>query len=112
MAEEPSLEGLTPEAGDAADLARVVDMAFEYRGDVSVDRKDGSTIVGYLYNRNAEGKEPFVELIEAATEARLHVPYDAIRTIRFTGKDTAAGKSYDAWTRRRDVQSRASRARG
>jgi hypothetical protein len=33
----------------------------------------------------------------------LTIPYKAIRTIRFTGRDTAAGNSYAAWLRAKEA---------
>jgi hypothetical protein len=102
--DEPSLEGWEPEVGDGLTLARVIDLAFDYRGDVTVVRTDGSELVGYLFNRDAEAPQPFVQLFERAGGDRpWTVPYGAIRTIRFTGKDTAAGNSYAAWRERRDA---------
>jgi hypothetical protein len=32
------------------------------------------------------------------------VPYADVRTIHFTGKDTAAGKSYAAWLARKQAE--------
>ena len=32
------------------------------------------------------------------------IRYSEIRTIRFTGKDTAAGKSYAAWLKRKEAE--------
>ena len=112
MADEGSLQGWEPELGGDVTLARVVDLAFEYRGDVSLDAVDGKTIVGYLFNRNAAGATPFAEVMETDTGARLRLPYGQIRNIRFTGRDTAAGQSWEAWQRRRDASSKTARDRG
>ncbi|HMH49054.1 MAG TPA: hypothetical protein VK548_02395, partial [Candidatus Acidoferrum sp.] len=74
---------------------------FDYRGDVTVVRQDGAEIVGYLFNRNAEVSRRFVQMFDRAGDGPLTIPYGEIRSIRFTGKDTAAGKSYEAWLRRK-----------
>ena len=50
---------------------------------------------------------PRLEIIETATGESLSIPYDAVGRVRFTGKDMAAGKSHEAWKRRRDAQARA-----
>jgi hypothetical protein len=97
--EEQDLEGWVP--GADVPLHEVVDRAFDYRGNVTVDMKDGSELVGYLFNRNADTREPFVQLYDAAGEGPLTIRYADIRTIRFTGKDTAAGNSYAAWLERK-----------
>lgn len=111
MPGEESLEGWVPEIGDETSLAQVVDLAFEYRGDVTVDLVDGTAILGYLFNRNAAGATPFAEVIESKTEARLRLPYSQIKNIRFTGRDTAAGQSWEAWQKRRDANKKATEAR-
>jgi hypothetical protein len=90
-----------PDPKDAAELAEIIDMAFDYRGDVTVVLADGSERVGYLANRHREAARPFVQLLEATATGPISVEYAHIRTIRFTGKDTAAGRSYAAWRERR-----------
>ena len=99
MIDEQSLEGWVPGPDDS--LTEVIERAFDYRGNVTVERRDGGELVGYLFNRNAEAREPFVQMIDAAGEGPITIPYAAIRTIRFTGKDTAAGNSYAAWLERK-----------
>jgi hypothetical protein len=100
---EASLEGWTPEVGDAASLAEVIERAFDYRGDVTIVRRDGSEVVGYLFNRDAAVARPFVQVFEQQGGPPLTVPYADIRTVRFTGRDTAAGNSYAAWLRSREA---------
>ena len=100
-AEETSLEGWQPRVGDDVSLADVVERAFDYRGDVTVVRADGSELVGYLFNRDADAAEPFVQVFAQGGDGPHRIRYSDIRTIRFTGKDTAAGSSYAAWLRRR-----------
>jgi hypothetical protein len=95
------LEGWEPVVGVEVSLEEVVDRAFDYRGDVTIVRLDGSELTGYLFNRNAEVVRRFVQMFDRAGEGPLTIPYAEIRTIRFTGKDTAAGKSYEAWLRRK-----------
>lgn len=96
-----SLEGWEPEAAGPDDVARVVELAFDYRGDVTVVGRDGSEWFGYLFNRSAAAPDPFVELLDPAGDAPVRIRYGDIRTIRFTGKDPAAGKSYAAWLERK-----------
>jgi hypothetical protein len=98
---DTSLEGWEPVAGGALSLEDVIERAFDYRGDVTVIRHDGSQTVGYLFNRDAEAPEPFVQMFDRAGNGPFTIPYAKIAMIRFTGKDTAAGKSYEAWVRRK-----------
>ena len=99
--EDTSLEGWAPEIPDAAALAEVVDRAFDYRGDVTLVLADGGQVDGYLFNRNRDVAEPFVQMFARDGGEPATIPYARIRSIRFTGRDTAAGSSYAAWLRLR-----------
>ena len=101
MTEEQSLQGLVPPAD--ADLVGVIEQAFDYRGDVTVVRSSGEEVVGYLFNRNRDVTEPFVQVFPSTGADAVTIPFADIRTIRFTGKDTAAGTSYAAWVRRKEA---------
>jgi len=103
MEPDASVEGWSPEVGDGVTLAEVIERAFDYRGDVTIVRRDGSEIVGYLFNRDAEVPRPFVQVYAQQGGDPLTVPYADIRTVRFTGRDTAAGNSYAAWLRSREA---------
>ena len=100
---DAGLEGWSPEVGDAATLAEVIEQAFDYRGDVTLVRENGSELVGYVFNRNAEAATPFVQVFATDGDDPVTIPYADIRSIRFTGRDTAAGTSYAAWLRRREA---------
>jgi hypothetical protein len=114
MAEEVSLQGWEPSIGDELPLSKVVELAFAYRGDVSLDLVDGSTIEGYLFNyssgRAAESDGLTAEVIRTDTGQRLRLRYDEIGAIRFTGRDMAAGQSLEAWQRRRSTNAEATEA--
>jgi hypothetical protein len=101
--EDKSLEGWSPEIADAETLAAVVEHAFDYRGDVTLDLDDGRRIDGYLFNRNRDVAEPFVQVYARGAATPSTIPYTRIRAVRFTGKDTAAGNSYAAWLRLRQA---------
>jgi hypothetical protein len=102
VTDETTLEGWAPEADDVS-LAAIIDKAFDYRGNVTVVRVDGSEAVGYLFNRNSDAHEPFVQLFDLDGDGPFTIPYREIRTIRFTGRDTAAGNSYAAWLRAKEA---------
>ncbi len=84
-----------------SDLPNQIEKAFDYRGDVTLDLKDGTNVVGYLFNRVAKGDarcpEPFVELYLTGKPEPALVKTSAIAAIRLTGEDTAAGKSWEEW---------------
>ena len=107
MAEPPgearSLEGWSPRVPGEVTLAEAIELAFDYRGDVTLGLADGTDVVGYLFNRDADGPEPIAQLYVAGQAAPHTVPYAAVRAVRFSGRDTAAGNSYAAWLRRREA---------
>lgn len=84
-----------------SDISALVDKAFDYRGDVTLDLKDGRQIVGYMSNRYPTGTPsdatPRVEMMVDGQNDKLIVPYADIADIRFTGEDAAAGKSWEEW---------------
>ncbi len=97
-----TLEGWVPEIGDSLTLAEVVDFAFDYRGNTTVVRTDGSEIAGYIFNRNALVPQPFIQMFDEKGSGPITIPYAEIVNIKFTGKDTAAGNSWKAWVERRE----------
>jgi hypothetical protein len=114
MADEGSLQGWEPIIGEELPLSKVVELAFAYRGDVSLDLVDGRTIEGYLFNyssgRAAETNRLAAEVIRTDTGRRLRLRYDEVRAIRFTGRDMATGQSLEAWQRRRSANAEAAEA--
>jgi hypothetical protein len=98
--DEKSLEGWAPALGEETKLEKVVDLAFDYRGDVTVTLDSGRALVGYVYNRDGEVPDPYLQMFDPAGDSHT-VRYAEIRTVEFTGKDTASGKSYEAWLRRK-----------
>jgi len=110
VTDEITLEGWAPEVGGDLSLASIIDRAFDYRGNVTVVKVDGAELVGFLFNRNADAPEPFVQMFDLDGAGPLTILYHAIRTIRFTGRDTAAGNSYAAWLRAKEAAKAASHA--
>jgi hypothetical protein len=110
MTDGATLEGWVPEIGPGLSLADVVDKAFDYRGNVTVVQTDGSETEGYLFNRNADAPVPFVQMFDLSGGGPHTISYREIRTIRFTGRDTAAGNSYAAWLRAKEAAKAADRA--
>ena len=83
-----------------------IDKAFDYRGDVTL-QVAGETVEGYIFNRDAAARPPRIELfVKGSDEPRL-IPYADIESITFTGRDTADGKSWDAWVSKKAEQRQA-----
>ena len=81
-----------------AELLEAIEKAFDYRGDVTVVTKDGRRIEGYVFDRRPG---EFVRLLpKDGGGSKVTVPYSDIADLQFTGRDTAAGKSWEAWVRK------------
>ena len=78
-------------------LFEVIEAAFDYRGDVTLELKDGSRIEGYLFNRETRGAESYIQLFPKDEPGTKVIQYTDIVAIEFSGEDTAFGKSWEAW---------------
>jgi hypothetical protein len=96
-----SLEGWVPEIGEFLSLEEVIEHAFDYRGNTTVVKQDGTEIVGYVFNRDRGAPDPFIQLFDEDGDGPHRILYADIVTIRFTGRDAAAGNSWKAWIERR-----------
>lgn len=96
------IEGWAPELATPDELRAALDKAFDYRGDVTITRKDGAKIEGYVFDRRkgASLEQSFVKLMPKDSDEKLAIPYADIAALAFTGRDTAAGKSWEAWVRK------------
>ena len=93
-----TLQGWIPELATEEELREALEKAFDYRGDVEVTRKDGTKVEGYIFDRMM-GKtlsESFVRLLPKDSNQRVKITYADIAALAFTGRDTAAGKSWEA----------------
>lgn len=95
-----TLEGAVPSLASPAERNAAMDNAFDYRGDVTIYTTDGKSIEGYVYDRRSNVPEPFVRLIPKDSDERVRVPYASIARIAFSGRDTAAGKSWETWLKK------------
>lgn len=102
-----SLEGRVFRPTSAAELAEAVDLAFDYRGDVTLELVSGDTVAGYLFNRHPKGECPSVEFFQEDESAPRAIAYSAIVSIAFSGEDTASGKSWEAWVSKKESERRA-----
>jgi len=96
------VEGWVPELATEAELRDALEKAFDYRGDVTITRKDGTKVEGYIFDRRNGPTlaESVVRLIPQNSQQKISIPYSDIAALAFTGRDTAAGKSWEAWVRK------------
>jgi len=95
------LEGLVPSLANEEDVRKALEQAFDYRGDVSITRKDGSKIEGYIFDRSSGATlaGSFVRLLPKDGSPRMKISYAEIAALAFSGRDMAAGKSWENWVR-------------
>ena len=108
--ERENLEGWIPQMATDAEIREALEKAFDYRGDVTITRKDGSVIEGYAYDRRM-GKslgDSMVRMMPAPPKGspagtalqRVNIPYSEIAALKFSGRDAAAGRSFEAWVKK------------
>lgn len=97
-----NVEGWVPELTTDAELRSALEEAFEYRGDVTITRKDGAQVEGYIFDRSTGDSlaTSFVRVLPKDSNNRVKISYAEISALAFTGRDTAAGKSYEAWVKK------------
>ena len=94
-----SVQGWEPKLATEEELRIVLEKAFDYRGDVTLTLKDNSKIEGYLFDRvtGPSLTTSFVRVLPKDSTQKLKIAYADIAALAFTGRDTAAGKSWEAW---------------
>ena len=97
------LEGWIPPLASDQDIREALEKAFDYRGDVSITMKDQSKLEGYIFDRRSDGKtlsDCVVRLFPKDRDEKVAVRYADIARLEFTGRDTAAGKSFETWVKK------------
>ncbi len=94
-----SVQGWVPKLATEEELRIALEKAFDYRGDVTLTLKDNSKIEGYLFDRvtGPSLTTSFVRVLPKDSTQKLKIAYADIAALAFTGRDTAAGKSWEAW---------------
>src|SRR5579864_2970228 len=96
------LEGWVPQLAGEEELRQALEKAFDYRGDVTITRKDGSKVEGYIFDRRS-GKtltDSLVRVYPKDSNQKIAVAYADIAALKFADRDPAAGKSWESWVRK------------
>lgn len=96
------LEGWIPSMASEGEIQDALEKAFDYRGDVTLTLKDGHVVQGYVFDRRP-GKslqESVVRIIPAGERTKLSIAYSDIAALAFTGRDNAAGRTFEAWIKK------------
>ena len=100
-AERQAVEGWVPELAGDEELRSALEHAFSYRGDVTITRKDGSQVEGYVFDRRLGRTlaESSVRLLSRSDGRKLSVSFADVARLAFSGRDMAAGKSWESWVK-------------
>lgn len=100
--ERENLESWIPQLASEDEVRVALEKAFDYRGDVSITLKSGEKIEGYIFDRRTGTSlaDSLVRLYPKSGNQKLSISYADIAALAFTGKDTAAGKSWEAWMKK------------
>jgi hypothetical protein len=96
------LQGWVPPLESEEAIREALEKAFDYRGDVRITRKNGSVVDGYLYDRRS-GKtlaDSLVRILPSDGSPRVSIPFTDVAALKFSDRDPAAGKSWEAWVRK------------
>ena len=97
-----AVQGWVPELATEDEVRIALEKAFDYRGDVTLTTKDGRKIEGYIFDRvsGLTLANSFVRVLPKDSNQRKKIAYADIAALAFTGRDPAAGKSWEAWVRK------------
>ena len=98
-----NLEGWVPSLASEDEIRTAFEKAFDYRGDLTVSLKSGEKIEGYIFDRKNDGptlSDCMVRMMPKGRPDKVRIAYSEIAALAFTGKDTAAGKSFAAWVKK------------
>jgi len=100
--EREQLEGWIPSLASESEVREALEKAFDYRGDVTLTLKDGRVVNGYLFDRRSGAtlQDSAVRVIPAGERTKLSIAYSDIAALAFTGRDNAAGKTFEAWIKK------------
>ena len=101
-AKREQLQGSIWQVATPNEIRAALEKAFDYRGDVTITRNDGTTIEGYIFDRRTGSTlaDSFVRLFPKDRAEKIAISYADIAGLEFTGRDTAAGKSWEAWVKK------------
>lgn len=95
-------EGDSLDASDPARLLSSLDAIRDFRGDVTLVLHDGTTVDGFVFDVivGADLGSCALRLLVPGDATRRSVAGREIAAIRITGRDAAAGKTWENWVRR------------
>jgi hypothetical protein len=97
-----NLQGFSVDNSDLQRLREAVELAFDYRGDVTLTTIAGNSVEGYIFDRREElaTGEMIIRIIPKESDDRITVRLSEVQSLAFTGKDTASGKTFENWIKK------------
>ena len=92
-----NLEGQRFQLTDPQERHRVIDLAFDYRGDITLELESGECIEGYLFDRDLNASVPSIKIFPKGQASTKTIQCEQLIALVFSGEDTAFGKSWDDW---------------
>src|SRR6059036_3849467 len=79
------LEGWVPALATEDEIRAAFEKAFDFRGDVTITRKDGSKIEGYIFDRRTGRtlSDSFVRLFPKDRDEKVSIAYGDIAGLQF-----------------------------
>jgi hypothetical protein len=99
----PTLQGATFQKGKGGEsITAGLEQAFDYRGDVTIQLKDGGRLEGYVFDRIKGNtmEESKLRIMLSTDKRKVTVGYGEIEELVFSGRDWADGKSWKAWIKK------------
>lgn len=106
---EPA-QGLCARSADPEALRKAITLALDYRGDVTIERRTAATpatgelrgapesVECYIFDVKRDNDTiAAVRAIPKGSDEKIMIPFADIESVTFTGRDTAAGKSFETW---------------
>ena len=92
--EREQLEGWIPALASDTEVRDALEKAFDYRGDITVSLKDGSQVVGYLFDRRTGStlESSSIRMIPANAKTRITVSYADVAGLTFSGARHGRGQ--------------------
>ena len=93
-------QGFVSDRTNESEFAAALAAAVDYRGDVTVTLDDDSEELGYLFDLTGDMHSGNIGFMTKEDSSPRRVSTSTIKSILFTGRDTAEGKSFDTWIKK------------
>ncbi|MBG84368.1 MAG: hypothetical protein CMJ40_07480 [Phycisphaerae bacterium] len=93
-------QGFTSDRSDENEFSAALAAAVDYRGDVTIMQENGTEEMGYLFDLTGDIADGNVGFMTKEDTSPRRLATSTIKSITFSGRDTAEGKSFDTWIKK------------